>query len=101
MGELRMCDNMYSVDVICVCETHLNKEIDDFEVNISCFTSYRVDRKFKIPKENGGLPGKDGGGALILQEEEGLLFILERISMQNVLIVSMLQTLLRYLFRLM
>ena len=52
---------MYSPDVICVCETHLNNEIDDFEVSIAGFTCFRVDRKFKKAKR-GAVSSCVGGG---------------------------------------
>ena len=61
LDELRMSISLYSPDVICVCESHLNKEIEDFEVNISGFTCFRVDRKFRKSKKGAG-PSCVGGG---------------------------------------
>jgi len=57
-----------------VCETHFNKDIEDFEIGISGFTCFRVDRKFKKSRKGvdsacvgrGECSDTSGGGGSII-----------------------------------
>ena len=48
MDELKLCLSNYSIDIACVTETHLTKDIDDNEVEIEGFSIVRGDRDFDL-----------------------------------------------------
>ena len=70
VSELEIAANLYSVDIICVTETHLNKSILDAEIAIPDFQPpFRCDRNFSIINpEDKSISG--GGGSVIYVRDD-------------------------------
>ena len=48
LDEVKIAVGLYDPDIICICETHLNKHIDNNEISIKGYVVFRGDRNFKI-----------------------------------------------------
>ena len=74
LDELKTSLNIYFPDIICICETHLDNEIDNAEVNIPGYSHFRVDRNFKTNSKNRSVKRdlsdtSEGGGSIIYVRE--------------------------------
>ncbi len=63
LSELKQSIAIYGSDIVCVCETHLNKDILDAEIDIPGFTMFRRDRDFSVTKDVNCV--SKGGGSII------------------------------------
>ena len=69
---------MYNVDIVCITETHISKDINDAELEIEGYSYYRGDRNFNLHSNNGNNVS-DGGGSIIyfrnyINAEENKIF---------------------------
>ena len=63
--ELKHAVAIYHSDIVCINETHFNKEISDAEISIPGFKMFRQDRDFAINAEAGNSSVSCGGGCII------------------------------------
>ena len=67
LDELKICLETYSIDIVCITETHITKEIEDNELEIEGFSFYRGDRDFNLHvSSNEDQDTASGGGGSII-----------------------------------
>ena len=64
LDKLKVCIDLYLVDVLCVVESKLHGEISNDEINIQGFNIFRHDRNFNIENPQSKFPS-DGGGCIV------------------------------------
>lgn len=67
LNELKNCIDMYELDIICICDTHLHSGILDAEIQIPGFNVYRQDRNFNIHNANSTIPSERGGSVIYVR----------------------------------
>ena len=65
MDELKLCLATYNIDIVCITETHISKDIDDSELEIDGYSFFRGDRDFDLDISNNDNHVSDGGGSII------------------------------------
>ena len=70
LAELKIVLEAKKVDIVCINETHYNKEFMEAEVTIPGFNAFRGDRDFKLDRSNCKEDeSSDGGGSVIYVRE--------------------------------
>ena len=69
LNELRHAVAVYQSDIVCINETHFNKEILDAEIKIPGFKQFRRDRDFTISVDTENKSVSNGGGCVIYIKE--------------------------------
>ena len=75
LDELKLCLSIYDdVQIVCITETHLNKNILDAELYIDGYRFFRKDRNFDIHAEESDMIKDEisGGGGSIIYVKDAL-----------------------------
>ena len=63
LSELKQCISLYKAEIICLTETHFNKDILEAEVDIPGYVVFRQDRDFSVKGDIDKV--SHGGGSII------------------------------------
>ena len=85
LNELRDCIDLYELDIICICETHLHSGILEAEIQIPGFNVYRQDRNFNIHNDNSTIPSDQGGYVIYVKSSVKSKQILSFVAPDSVL----------------
>ena len=74
IDELKHCILFHeNIDIVCIIETHLNKNVLDCELSIDGYKFFRKDRNFNIHTENPDINDEvSGGGGSIVYFKDNL-----------------------------
>ena len=66
LDELKVAIDVYNIDIVCVVETWLHKDINNAEVHIPGFNIFRQDRNFNV-HDNSEYPSERGGSIIYIR----------------------------------
>ena len=69
MNKIKVCVDLYNVDILCVAESKFSKDMFDAEISIPGFDIFRNDRAFTLDRTVNKSEVSSGGGSVIYTKE--------------------------------